>query len=121
MLKKLFHIYNFLLLILYLYPGSIMGYVFFRNFYKQPQLTNDFFSLSSNHFFTFFGISLLGLLTFKDLKKLINYLIFMSIFLELSHLLIPNRLFEFTDLFGNLFGVIAALTLLKIYNYWKKL
>ena len=36
-------------------------------------------------------------------------------------LLIPNRLFEFTDLFGNLFGVIAALTLLKIYNYWGKL
>ncbi|RPG99177.1 MAG: hypothetical protein CBC78_003290 [Candidatus Pelagibacter sp. TMED118] len=120
MLKKLFHIFNFFLLILYLYPGSIIGYVLYNNLLKQPQLTNDFLSISSNHFYTFFIISLLGLLSFRDAKKIISYLILISIFLELSHLVIPNRSFQFSDLFGNILGVIMSLILITIYKYRRR-
>ena len=120
MLKKLFYICNFFLIILYLYPGSIIGYIFYRNLYKQPQITNDFLGLSSNHFYTFFIISLIGLFSFKDLKKIINYLILLSIFLELSHIIIPNRSFQFSDLFGNVVGVLLSILLFNIYNFWRK-
>ena len=44
MLKKLFHIFNSLLVILYLFPGSIIGYFLYRDFSQQPQLTSDFLS-----------------------------------------------------------------------------
>ena len=120
MLKKLFYICNFFLIILYLYPGSIIGYIFYGNLYKQPQITNDFLSLSSNHFYTFLIISLIGLFSFKDLKKIINYLILLSIFLELSHIIIPNRSFQFSDLFGNVFGIIVSIILIRVFKYWRK-
>ena len=119
MLKKLFYICNFFLIILYLYPGSIIGYIFYGNLYKQPQITNDFLSLSSNHFYTFFIISLIGLLSFKDSKKIISYLILLSIFLELSHIIIPNRSFQFSDLFGNVFGIIVSVILIRVFKYWR--
>lgn len=119
MLKKLFYICNFFLIILYLYPGSIIGYIFYRNLYKQPQITNDFLGLSSNHFYTFLIISLIGLFSFKDLKKIINYLILLSIFLELSHFIIPNRTFEYIDLLANIIGVLFIIVLLKLLK-WQK-
>ncbi|MBH00736.1 MAG: hypothetical protein CMI86_01885 [Candidatus Pelagibacter sp.] len=119
MLKKLFHIFNFFLLILYLYPGSIIGYILYKDFGKQPQLTSDILTLSSNHFFIFLIISSLGLLSFKNLIKIAGYLIFLSIFLELSHLFIPNRSFQFSDLFGNLAGVIVPLIFTSTYKYWR--
>ena len=120
MLKKLFHIFNFFLILLYLYPGSIFGYFLYKDLTRQPQLTPDYFSLSSNHFYIFLILSILGILTFKNVKKLGIYLILISIFLELFHLLIPNRSFQFSDLFGNLIGVIIPLTLVMTYNLWRK-
>ena len=67
MLKKLFHTYNSILLILYLYPGSILGFLLYKDFYKQPQLTSDFLSISisSNHFYAFLLLAFLGFCTFK--------------------------------------------------------
>jgi Na+-transporting methylmalonyl-CoA/oxaloacetate decarboxylase beta subunit len=40
--KVLFHISNILLIILYLYPGSILGWLIYGNIQKQPQITSDF-------------------------------------------------------------------------------
>ena len=120
MLKKLFHIFNSLLVILYLFPGSIIGYFLYRDFSQQPQLTSDFLSLSSNHVYTFIVFTILGVLAFKDLKKLGVYLIITSIFLEILHLYIPNRSFQFSDLFGNLIGVITTFTVVKTYKFWRK-
>ena len=57
MLKNLFHIFNFILITLYLYPGSIFGYIFYRNLDKQPQLTPDLFSVSSIHVYTVLFLS----------------------------------------------------------------
>ena len=87
MLKKLFHIFNSLLIILYLFPGSIIGYFLYRDFSQQPQLTSDFLSLSSNHVYTFIVFTILGVLAFKDLKKIGVYLIITSIFFFKSAIL----------------------------------
>ena len=126
--KILFHILNTILIILYIYPGSILGYLIYRNFSKQPQLTSDFFvtsdffAISSNHVYAFFLLSVLGLFGYYKVKKffIINYLIFISIILEILHLVIPGRSFQFADLFGNIVGVLLSIVLINIYNFWRK-
>ena len=120
--KILFHILNTIFIILYIYPGSILGYLIYRNFSKQPQLTSDFFAISSNHVYAFFLLSVLGLFGYYKVKKffIINYLIFISIILEILHLIIPNRGFQFGDLFGNIVGVLLPIIIINIYNFWRK-
>ena len=109
MAKFLFHILNFILIIFYIYPGSIMGYLVYNDFSKQPQITLDFM-VSSNHVYAFFLISLIGLIAhFKYNKNfIILYLISISVILEVLHLIIPERSFQFSDLFGNVLGVLIA-------------
>ena len=120
--KILFHILNTIFIILYIYPGSILGYLIYGNFSKQPQLTSDFFVISSNHVYAFFLLSVLGLIGYYKVKKLfiINYLFFISIILEILHLVIPERSFQFADLFGNIAGVLLSIILINIYNIWRK-
>ena len=121
--KILFHILNIILVILYIYPGSILGYVIYRDYSKQPQLiSGDFFAISSNHVYAFFLLSMLGFFGYYKVKKffIINYLIFISIILEILHLIIPNRSFQFSDLFGNMFGVLLSLLIFILYNFWRK-
>ena len=76
-LRVLFHILTLFLIILSLYPGSILGFIFYGNFQSQPQLTEDFLNISSNHFYTYAIISLLGFFAYLGDKKfklvLLNY------------------------------------------------
>ena len=120
--KVLFHITNILLIILYLYPGSILGWLIYGNIQKQPQITSDFI-FSSNHFYAFLILSLLGLFSYykKNIKILFLYLFFISIFLESLHYMIPQRSFEYKDLFGNFFGVLIVFLLSNIYKFFKKI
>ena len=120
MLKILFHFYNLLLIILYIYPGSILGFLVYKDLSRQPQITSDFFSISSNHLYVFIILSLLGLLSIKKNLLLFSYLIFISIFLEVFHLIIPNRSFQFSDLFGNILGVIIPFIINTLYKFRKK-
>ena len=114
MLKNSFYFVNIILIIFYLYPGSIFGCFLYDDCYIQPQITRDFF-VSSNHVYVFFIFSFLGYLSFsKKLKKIIYYLILLSIVLEILHIIIPNRGFEVADLLGNLLGVILSLILFKL-------
>jgi len=118
--KVIFHISNIIVIFLYLFPGSILGLLFYGNLEKQPQLTDDFINISSNHFYTFFVLSIMGILSYlkhKKLNLLIKYLLLLSAILELSHLLIPQRSFELGDLFGNILGVVVTII---IYKIWKK-
>ena len=119
--KVLFHITNILLIILYLYPGSILGWLIYGNIQKQPQITSDFI-FSSNHVYAFLILSLLGLFSYyrKNIKILFLYLFFISIFLELLHYVIPQRSFEYKDLFGNFFGVLIVFLLFNFYKFFKK-
>ena len=120
--KFIFYFCNLVLLIFYLYPGSILGCILYNDCKIQPQLTPDFI-ISSNHFYIFCLISIIGFFTYKkseQIKLLIIYLILLSIFLEIFHMFIPDRSFEYSDLFGNLAGSLVVIVLnYFIRNYAK--
>ena len=117
--KIFFHFINILFIIFYIYPGSIFGYLIYGNLSKQPQVTPDFY-FSSNHVYAFFIVSLLGFISITNKKFYTIYFIFLSIFLELSHIIIPNRSFQFEDLFGNILGVLISIIIIKIYYYLER-
>ena len=115
-LIKSFHYVNLILIVFYLYPGSILGYFMYNNSSIQPQITRDFL-ISSNHFYIFVFLSTVGTLAYRNSKKinfLIIYLLAVSTMLEFFHILIPNRSFELRDLFGNIVGVIVVVIVYKI-------
>ena len=121
-IKKLlipaFHTANLILIIFYLYPGSIFGYFLYSDSSIQPQVTRDFI-ISSNHLYIFIVLSALGIIAYQDTKKIkivTIYLFLLSIVLELAHIVIPVRGFEWTDLFGNIAGVVFVIIIYKIKN-----
>ena len=115
-LIKGFYFANFILIIFYLFPGSIFGHILYNNTSIQPQITRDFL-ISSNHLYVFIILSTIGILAYRNNSKinfLITYLFLLSIILELFHIIIPNRGFQFSDLFGNIIGVIVVVIIYKI-------
>ena len=122
--KIIFYLTNFILIWLYLFPGSLIGCFLYDDCKLQPQITPNYI-ISSNHLYAFAILSLIGFLTYKKSKKtkfLAVYLIVISVFLELFHNFIPERSFEYSDLFGNLAGVIIVtivFTLFKKYENFK--
>ena len=117
--KFFFYLCNFILIILYLFPGSILGWFLYNDVSLQPQITPNLI-VSSNHVYAFLILSFVGFFTFKkieQLKFLSIYLIFLSIILEILHHFIPVRSFQFSDLFGNLVGVIIVII---IFYFFKK-
>ena len=117
--KTIFHASNIGLILIYLYPGSIFGWLVYGDKQKQPQLSPDFLIFSSNHFYVFVFLSFLGLVSYYkyNLKVLFLYLFFISIFLELCHILIPQRSFEYQDLAGNTLGVFFIFVLFILYHF----
>ena len=78
-LRLFFHILNFAMIVLYLYPGSILGLLIYSNDQLQPQITKDYLNISSNHLYAFFLLSILGLFCYfnhSKFKFLIYYLFF---------------------------------------------
>jgi len=121
MIKIIFHLLNIIFVFLYVYPGSLLGFYIYKDISRQPQISSDFLMLSSNHVYAFLILSSMGLLSyFKSLKIIILYLISISIILELLHLFIPNRSFQFSDLFGNIAGVLISICILILFNFWRK-
>ena len=120
-IKTTFHVSNIGLILIYLYPGSIFGRMIYDDSQKQPQLTSDFLIFSSNHVYAFIVLSLLGLITYykTNIKFIFIYLFLLSIFLELCHILIPQRTFQYQDLFGNILGVFFIFILFTIYKILK--
>ena len=120
-IKILFNIINTIFIIFYIYPGSILGFLIYSDLNKQPQLTSKYV-VSSNHVYAFMALSLLGLLAYFKKKKIfiLNYLILSSIILEILHIVIPNRSFQYSDLFGNIVGVLLSFLLFNIYYFWRK-
>ena len=119
--KIIFYFFNFLLIFLYLFPGSLLGLAINNDLKAQPQITPNFI-VSSNHFFIFCLISILGSLTFnkfKQIKYLVIYLTLLSLILEIFHLIIPERSFQWSDLFGNLFGVIVVFFIRFLINKYE--
>ena len=117
--KFFFYLCNFILIILYLFPGSILGLFLYNDTSLQPQITSNFI-VSSNHVYAFLILSFVGFFTYKKIDQfrfLSIYLIFLSTILEIFHYFIPERSFEFTDLFGNFVGVIIVII---IFHFFRK-
>ena len=119
--KFIFYLCNLILIFLYLFPGSILGWFLFNDLSLQPQITPDFI-VSTNHLYAYIVLSVIGFLTFRKNNQfniLSIYLIFLSIVLEVLQYFIPNRSFEFSDLFGNIFGVSIIMIFYKLYKYYE--
>ena len=122
-LRILFHILTLLLIILSLYPGSILGFLLYGDFRLQPQITKDFLYISSQHLYVYLLISALGFFSYlndRKFKLFVIYLFFLSIILEISHLVISERSFQIDDLTGNILGVLIAYAIALIYKLWRK-
>ena len=119
--KSIFYLSNLILLVLYLFPGSLLGCFLYNDCQLQPQITKDFL-VSTNHLYAFGLLSIIGLFTYKNsnsLNFLKLYLIVLSIILEILHIFIPVRSLELSDLFGNLLGVLIVLTVNFFYRKYE--
>ena len=117
-LKYIFHISVLFLIIISLYPGSLLGYFFYNDLSKQPNLIENPFGTTINHFIYYVYVSLLGFFLYsktKNFQKIVYGLLFLAVISELLHLIIPNRSFELGDLISNILGIIVAYSFLKIY------
>ena len=124
LIKYLYYFSLIALFILYLFPGSLIGYLFYGDFGTQPDLIPNPIGTSINHAFAFAYLSILGLISYmrdKSFNQTIIFLISLSMILELSHYFIPNRSFEFLDLFGNLIGTLIAMIVIISYKKYKKI
>jgi VanZ family protein len=105
------------LFILYLFPGSLIGYFLYDNLAKQPDLISNPIGTSINHLISFICLSSLAFSWRVRKKKFINsvpFLLLISILLEILHYFIPNRAFEYFDMLGNLIGVTFTYFLIQL-------
>ena len=119
-LKYIFHFSVLFLIIISLWPGSLLGFLFYGDWGQQPNLVENPIGTTINHFIYYIYLSLLGFFIYlknENFKKLVYGLFFLSITLELLHFIIPNRSFELVDLVGNIFGVMVAYLVIKIYLF----
>tara|TARA_B100000427_G_C15059694_1_gene399280 strand:+ start:31 stop:414 length:384 start_codon:yes stop_codon:yes gene_type:complete len=122
-LVSIFHISILFLIIISLWPGSLLGYLFYGDWGQQPDLIQNPFGTTINHFLYYLYVSLLGFYVYlktENFKKLVYGLFFLSVILELLHYIIPNRSFQPGDLIGNILGVIVAYFIIKIYLFFNK-
>ena len=119
-LKLIEYLYYFslgALFILYLFPGSLIGYLLYEDLGKQPSLVDNLIGTSINHLFYFIYLTALAVIcNLKQTQIFTNFhfIFFISVFLELSHYIIPNRAFELYDLFANVAGVLMIFLLRKL-------
>ena len=123
-LKFIFHTSILFLIIISLFPGSLLGFFLYNDLGRQPILIDNPFGTSINHFIYYFYLSILGLCLYlrnPNFQKLVYALFFLSIVLEVMQFIVPNRTFQFYDLIGNFIGVLVAYFLVKIYLHISKL
>jgi len=110
------------LLVLYLFPGSLIGYFLYGDLGKQPDMIPNPMGTSINHTLAFFYLTIIGLISYLNqtsFYKILIFLVTLSLFLELSHLFIPNRSFQSLDLFANLLGTFFAIVIIFLYKKFK--
>ena len=121
-IKYTYYLSLIALLLLYLFPGSLIGFLLYGDIGKQPKLISNPIGTSFNHLIFFFYLSILGFITHIKHKKIIfsfTFLFCVSITFELLHLIIPNRAFELNDLFANSIGVMFAFFIIYIIKKLK--
>ena len=121
-LEYTFYLSILVLIILYLFPGSLIGYLLYGNLSYQPTLITNPIGTSINHLIFFSYITALALITRLRIKNIFNnfkVILFASFILEISHLIVPNRAFEINDLIANIVGVVIVL-LINYFVKWLK-
>jgi len=116
-IKFIFHLSLLTLVIISFWPGSLIGYIVYDDWGRELDSIVDNYFIT-NHFIAYLYVSFLGFFLFKkneNFKKLVYGLFFLSLVLELLHLIIPNRSFQMGDLVSNFFGVTVAYFIIKIY------
>ena len=119
-LHFIFYISVLFLIVISLFPGSLIGFFLYRDLERQPNIIQNPFGTAINHFLYFFYVSILGLFLYlrkQNLVILVYGLFFLSIILELLQFLVPKRTFEIYDLSANFVGVLSAFFLIKIYKF----
>ena len=122
-LRFIFHTSVLFLIVLSLYPGSLLGFLFYGDFGLQPNIIENPFGTTINHFISYLYVSLLGLFIYlkkENFHKLVYVLFFLSLILEVLQFIVPNRSFQIADLMGNILGVSVAYSLVKIYLFFSK-
>ena len=122
-IRFIFYLSVIVLLVLYLFPGSLIGYILYNDLSTQPNLISNPIGTSINHFIYFFYLSTIGLLSYLDntsFNKIFIFIFLLSAILEILHLIVPNRSFEYLDFIANISGVLVGYCLMIIYKRWKK-
>jgi len=122
-LKFIFHISALFLIVISLWPGSLIGFLLYGDWGREPNIIINPVGTTINHFIYYCYISLLGFFIYlknENFKKLVYWLFFLSIILELLQFIIPNRSFQLEDLIANIFGVTVAYFVIKIYLFFNK-
>tara|TARA_B100000029_G_scaffold111643_1_gene103702 strand:+ start:40 stop:438 length:399 start_codon:yes stop_codon:yes gene_type:complete len=122
LVRYLYYFSFVVLLTLYLFPGSLIGYFLYGDLSKQPNLIPNPLGASINHALAFFYLSILGLISYMrgiEFRKTLIFLVSFSLLSELSHLFIPNRSFEYLDIFANLLGTLLAIIVIFLYRKFK--
>ena len=123
-LKYIFNISILALIVLSLFPGSLLGLFFYGDLGQQPDLIKNPYGTTINHFISYLYVSILGLFIYLRTEKfnsVVIQLLFLSVILEILQFFVPNRAFELSDLTGNFLGVLVAYFLIKIYLFINKL
>ncbi len=110
-IKYTYYLSLIALLLIYLFPGSLIGFFLYGDLGKQPNLISNPIGTSINHLIFFFYLGILSFIIHTKQKRIVYSFLFLfsvSVLLELLHLIIPNRAFELNDLFANSVGVILA-------------
>ena len=132
LLKFIFYISLLFLIVITLYPGSLLGLLLYGDLGMQPNLAENpyftpmpshlyTFASTINHFIAYFCVSMLGLYIYlrnHNFKKIVYGLFFLSIFFEVLQFIIPRRAFEIYDVSANFTGVLVAYCLIKIVKFW---
>ena len=111
-----------ILLILYLFPGSLIGYFLYGNLGHQPNLIANSIGTSINHLIFFSYITVLAVIVRLRVKNIFTnyrFILFISCSLEIFHLIVPNRAFELYDLIANFTGVVIILLINSLIK-WRK-
>jgi len=122
-LKFIFNISVLFLIVISLFPGSLLGYLLYSDWGTQPDIIENPFGTSINHFIYYIYVSLLGFFLYlknENFNKLVLGMFFLSVILESFHIIIPNRSFQFLDLIANILGVAVAYFSVTIYLFIRK-
>ena len=122
-LKFIFHLSVLFLIVISLFPGSLLGFFLYGDFGRQPDIIDNPFGTAINHFIYYFYITMFGLCLYlrdRNFQKLVYGFFFLSIILEVLQFIVPNRAFEIYDVFANFAGVLVAYLLVVIYKFCNK-